>query len=442
MGFATARATGSKAAPISRADQLLCRVRRDRRLDAYLELLLLKYAAKINEGNHGVILLVHRSQVPARLWRRIVGAGIPLGANDFIIKFQRRFRQGAARAEFERQEQAYRMVSAFKGLDPHACVPEPYFYRDLVLRRLATLARLQQTGLTSRRRMVPIIGMEFVPGPDLGTLVYRWILDQAPPGRAYLERGLNRDDFQYLRCAVAKILGFSKPGGKGATAQGRGLGDRVSEFDNAEKVYAFLRRKGFFLDVRLIDQVLATLKLFHVQDFCHQDVHARNVMVTGLDTAHPQGWLIDFEPNQLRLHESPLRQRQADLAFPRSLEQFARSPDHRVNEEANRQRGEFQALASRLSADPRWQADYSRTLARLKSNPQRELENQFRMARAEPAERFMVLLKALVDQGHLEREAAWQFVESKIAEPDIPFRLHNELRVYRRLLTGDEAGTQ
>jgi lipopolysaccharide kinase (Kdo/WaaP) family protein len=408
----------------------------DRWVDSCLELVLLKYATKLNEGNNGVILQAHPSQIPARLWRTLARAGSPLSdSGPLVIKFQRRFRQGAGQAEFERQKNAYHIIRSAGQPQSYALVPEPYFHRDLVIKREETLARLHQFGLLSHRDTVAIIAMQFIPGIDLATLFFRWILDQAPVDKEYLRTGVNRDDFQDLHRAAAELLGFAKPGGKGATAEDRDFERRAVEFDNAAKVFGFLRRRGFHLNARLIEQMLATLHLFHSQNLYHQDAHARNFMVTGLEKVQPQAWLIDFEAGEHRLRESPEIQGEADLAFPRSMEQFGIAPDQRVIEETRRQIDEFRDLANRLSADARWRAEYAKTVVRLGQNPQREMENRFRVACVESPEKFIVLVKMLVDQGHLDRKVASQFMKEKAGETGVPMHLRNLLRLLRQALS-------
>ncbi|MGB5039028.1 MAG: hypothetical protein WBQ66_20660, partial [Blastocatellia bacterium] len=188
-------------------------------------------------------------------------------------------------------------------------IPRPIGFRTLEAKAIRTLDALVAAGYLSpdalqsalrEGRSVPVscFFMELVAdadgsdGKDLATHVFSWVLQ---------EHGYTRDDVARLNCAgfsalvtqAVTQLGFEEDSVNVST-------DINVSLANSKRLHGFLSRRRFSIDASIIGEVRRTLQILVRSGVFHNDLHARNVMVTGSWDGASGGrpsaraWVIDF----------------------------------------------------------------------------------------------------------------------------------------------------
>ncbi len=291
----------SESAPTSRAEGHEDREAVEKFIDASLEELCERYLSKFNEGNNGMILKMRVEDMPPDLVDGLKKNGIELG-DEKVAKILKIYSGGKGRHEFEMQKKAHELVEAQPDKEKYARIPKPYFYRDIAVGPEAQekLKGMTDKGYGSDR--VEMFMMDFVPGDDVATVLYKEVAKRHDKTVDIAPR-VDELGFPELQDRVFQALNFSVPGGKSRDAGAREFEMRKVFAENAEKLDAYLERRGFRIDPAVVAQMENTMNLFHRNGLAFRDGHQRNFMISGDYAAAPAGatkerppqvYVIDF----------------------------------------------------------------------------------------------------------------------------------------------------
>jgi serine/threonine protein kinase len=361
-------------------------------IDHALEDLIIGHSRKVNEGNNGVIFhLDLRGIEPASL-AELKRQGIELGEEQ-AVKVLKVYFGGNGKLEFNLQSRAYRLLEGQEGV---ARIPRPILYRDI---QLTTEGKkeLRTRGVRTEKR-VEILLMEFVPGIDLATLLYREALRRRYPELYPTLEDTTSLPLSTLMMDVASALGLERPGGKGATETERAFERRKVEMANAKKLFDFLRQKGFVLPARIVQLLERTVACLHEDGMIHRDMHERNIMLTHpSDLQNSDVYLVDFgsarsfsgpyRGQEQSLYEDPeagVVYVQDEMAL-RLLESFTISLNKEKRQAASVEAQRFFKRVQDLDRDSRWVQKRTRILSELSlSSPEESLSSAYRSLVSKP----------------------------------------------------------
>lgn len=304
----------------------------ERRFDARLEILILEYCEKINEGKNGVIFKVKGANVPEALRKKFAGTPLEFdeqNPDDSAFKLLKVFSPEKALHEFSMQRQYHDLLIGVDQKDRknHSQIPHPKFCRLLKIHHPKTVEKLQKAGLLSKTGRydlgnleskpleIAVLAMDVAPGEDLATFFFKWILKK----RGFTNEAVEGMPFEQLQDHVAGQLDFQKP------IPGRQAEHEISH-SNAKKLFKYLKNAGLKINPELIKQLKNTLNLAHKNRLHHNDLHWRNVMASGpVETPVPGAnndpvvsSIIDFETSDSRPSEQ-----EDDMSIVKTLEEFA-----------------------------------------------------------------------------------------------------------------------
>jgi hypothetical protein len=342
----------------------------------------------VNFGGNALIYRMEASEVPLEL----KGAESE-PANDAALKLLKVYYKGRADKEFENQSLAYRIMSQVPEgqRSNYALVPKAWTWKTVVLDEEARQS-LNSEGASIIGNQAEVIVMDFIEGEDLATIFYRWIIEHAPADKEYIKLNVHPNDIDQLQTAVAAILEFEKSSNKHTDEQTRQSEERRLQKMNARKVYSFLKKTGFRLNPRVVEQIKNTLRLFEQNHFYHNDEHERNFMVTGAyqGEGEVQTYIIDFD--KATTHQLEGSGFRIDQVLSELLE-----------EKGNKEREELVESALLRSRDQAWIHSHS---SWMNANPDvAEKRLKMIMYNAGSSEQsltdFVALSMKLVEQGKL-----------------------------------------
>ncbi len=285
------------------------RTEQEQILDTVLESLLSERSVRINEGNNGVIFRVDLKEIPPAVTEYVeqTQGGLQI-KDDQVIKTLKIYAAGAGHYEFQLQQTAWEAVRVAMAANPdkeYAQIPAPMLDRDLPVTSDKTRDWLDQQGLTNIHDNMEILLMDYIPGHDLATVLYRELVRRHPKFRDQAFRvdlpENDQDaltDFKKLQDLVADRLSFYTPGGKSRDVGERAYEQRKVETANIVMIIKELKRCGFELHPTILKQLKNTVDLLNSQHLFLRDFHLRNAMVVGDPSADaatpPQAFVLDF----------------------------------------------------------------------------------------------------------------------------------------------------
>ena len=153
---------------------------------------------------------------------------------------------------------AYNLVKQAAAAEPgkYALIPEPRVYRKITISQ-ETSHKLKVDGAMHVNANVEILMMDYVPGEDLSTIFYKWVLDNHPNPI----RRTDAEDFYSLRDSVALTLGFEQPPETNDTdPEDRMNAKRAVNNRNENLVYAYLKKNNFHMNPLVARQVKNTVE--------------------------------------------------------------------------------------------------------------------------------------------------------------------------------------
>lgn len=329
-------------------------------IDVQLELAIVKFSRKINEGNNGVIfkLDLHDAKGAADLLRMIEDKRTEQEKKETVVKILKVYRPGAGKREFEMQRKAFEIVKG-AGDKELAEVPEPILFRELNLSEEAQ-DYLRSRGMNCGEK-AEVIVMDFVEGVDLATYLYREVIKVHPKTRHLADR-VEELGFAELHEEVTQALSFRVPGGKARSDEERAFERERVESENAELLFRFLERRGFQMDSRIPARIKATMDVFHENGFAFRDGHHRNFMFAG-EGKDLRVHIVDYGSSTT--FEGPLTDEvyaESEKRYPkddtvvRTIERFTKTADMVDAEKRVAFEKEMQGLRRRLAnREAEWQ---------------------------------------------------------------------------------------
>ncbi|HCC23847.1 TPA: hypothetical protein DF272_06765 [Candidatus Falkowbacteria bacterium] len=256
-----------------------------------LELLVTKYARKVNEGNNGIIcyLDVRSIKAVSQLVAILAEHGIQFETEQ-AMKILKVYKPGSGRYEFEQQMRAYDLIK--QKADPSlAQVPKPILFYELPITP-ETKSIIESMGVEIVEDKVELILMDFIPGVDIATMLYREVAMRHPK-LVHLQDKLEELSFSELQRHVFEALELKAPGGKGSTEGERAYEERLVSNENEKNLYEYLERDGYVFPETILNVLSTTIEWFHQNNFYLRDFHHRNAMVVDND-GQPSVYILDF----------------------------------------------------------------------------------------------------------------------------------------------------
>lgn len=267
----------------------------ERFIDTRLNQLLEENCQKVNEGNNGAILKLNINDVPEDLLVSLRESGIVLNT-DQAVKVMKFYSGGRGLNEFQMQQQAYELVSEQSEYAQIAKIPKPHLYRDLAILP-SVRERLKQMGIKKINDKVELLVMDFVPGEDLATIMFREIIRTSPKTRDLLHH-LDRLGFEDLERELPRALGFAETKTVYRDEADRQSQEKRQQIKRYNTIHSELSKQGFRLHPAILLQVKNAMNLMHENGMSHRDGHHRNFMITGDPSVNavnaPEVYIIDF----------------------------------------------------------------------------------------------------------------------------------------------------
>jgi tRNA A-37 threonylcarbamoyl transferase component Bud32 len=256
---------------------------------------MLRSVRKQNEGAAGIIMKLDLGSFSPRLLEALQQTGVSVTA-DTAAKMLKVYSPGAAKHEFRMQQRAFDAISSIKDSNSTAKIPEPLFYSDITVDSdVADNLRSQDIDLNDSNH-VEILLMDWIPGEDLMTQMYKKVLEYFPNHPVLPS---NTDDFQQLRYAASILLGLETPNLSVITAAQKENNEAITYRRNIDKLLNFLEKKGLEINPKIAEQLEACVNHLHRNSVWHNDIHERNIIITGDIFEKGEGaavmtYLIDF----------------------------------------------------------------------------------------------------------------------------------------------------
>ncbi|HPV70383.1 MAG TPA: hypothetical protein PKY08_00540 [Candidatus Magasanikbacteria bacterium] len=331
--------------------------------ESELELYILKHAKKVNEGSNGIILKINFSEggeLP-NLKKYLEKKGAKIDSEQ-ALKILKIYSPGTGRQEFALQQQAYDILDQNQnsGL---ARVPKPLDFFDLQLKE-ETRDKIRLSGAEGVADRAEIIIMDYVPGADLATLLYRETIKR-DERFVHLKNFAEEMTFEDLQEQVSQVLFYQAKTKTKDSAQRQIDEERVMD-ENAQILYDVLKKRGLVLHPTILSQIEKSMQLFHQNGLCFRDGHHRNFLVVGDHQAsaetEPQVYVIDFgsatsfegEFSDDLYHENGIDYAD-DLALVRDLKPLTTRHEEVKQQEFRDFFNNVQRNLDRLKKHPDWQ---------------------------------------------------------------------------------------
>ncbi|GEM_PF-956925 len=287
--------TNSNPFDVSTKEFANAQERIERFVDTRLNQLLEEQCEKVNEGNNGFILKLHIKDIPEDVLMTLRESGIIL-ESDQAVKVLKFYVGGSGLREFKMQQRAYEILSKHDRGSEVAKIPKPHFYRDLTILP-SVREKLINMGVRKIGSKVELLLMDFVPGEDLATIMFREIIRISPYTRDLLHQ-LNSLSFQDLEVELPRALGLPQAKSTYRDEADRQNQEKRQQILRYDAIHAELVKRGFRLHPTILKQVRSAMNLLHDNGISHRDGHHRNFMIVGDPSADalkpPQVYIIDF----------------------------------------------------------------------------------------------------------------------------------------------------
>ncbi len=363
----------------------------------------------VNEGEAGLIFHLKKEDVPEHLFRELEAYGIEFKKEGSAMKVLKIFSSGKGEAEYNRQRDVHAaLADARKKTDrPLASVPKPLLFRSIELSEEARRA-LNEKNAHLLGGQAEVILMDFVEGEDVLEKLFRLTLVHS--GAHAEENDFKKNDFIGLWRDVAHFFGIRTPAGL--------LGHEASrELETAKKrCYDFLHKKGVIVQPRIVEQIENAVDALHGARIHHNDLHERNIMLTGeFDNPTTRVFFVDFAnantkdfTDVARLAQEGTR-RISDSTVAHRLRKLTKSIQEEEQEIRKSERIASEHLLRRLLKDDAFSSNYE------------EMKIEIRKRTGDDA--LAPLLERRWRSAGLEKQIDWffatlhGFLEEKIVEP-------------------------
>jgi RIO-like serine/threonine protein kinase len=304
---------------------------------ALIEALL--HGEKVGIGRDAVVFRFDTKEMNDSVAELLEKEGMHLkdAGESAAMKVLKVYLPGKGVKEYEIQQRAYQ---ALKGKEHVARIPEPMGLRDQHIDE-RTKAYLNGQGAHLENNMEAVV-MEFIPGKDMATIMYEFVLEK----KGFTRDLLDQMSFDEKNAAVASRLGFSEGKNTNRNGDQKQFAEMMALNENGRKLTRFLRQNGFTLDPVIIEKVENALKALQANGVYHNDMHERNVMIR----EDGEVFVIDFGRSMTAFDENATD----DFAVIRRWREISTS----LEEEEERQRAarekSIRGTFGQMERSPRW----------------------------------------------------------------------------------------
>jgi hypothetical protein len=411
----------------------------DERLVAHLESIsdkkleqLISESELVNGGWNGLIF-----RMPEKLLAEQMGADFEGTAK--VIKTLKVYQAGAGKREYEMQKTAYDLVQNSPDAESMAQVPKPIWFHTIKVND-AMREELNRRGMSLTGNEAEFIVMDYVPGTDLATLFYKWVIEHQDTSVHHPIRPRNPNSFDETQSAAAQILGCVEPLPDWMTPGDIAVVSAAARRENREKLYTLLKRTGFNLDPEIIEQIARTIRLLHANRIYHNDPHERNFMIS---PAVAGGKNKAGSKAQVSIIDYGYAGKRRDGSL--DDEYIVYSLRELISAEAGSDVDELQeSLITReqlLFKNDRWQKEYQALTQAIEARGESALTSAFQLMRGRASEdtldRFFVTFRKLIDDSVIDRTQALAFLDHQLSVKStlpMPVWMFNKTKRYRKLI--------
>jgi len=408
---------------------------------------LISRSELVNSGNNGLIYKIDLKMRDEKFTQNkdaLEDANQESEKKSKVIKILKVYKEGLGRREYAMQKKAYDIINGAADKEELAQIPKPIFFKELRISR-EMQEKLNANGATLSDGKAEIILMDYLEAEDLASIIYQWVIDNHP--NQNLNPGAHQS-IEEMQQTVAMLLGFERPGGKGAGEGDRDLEERKVYAANADKLYRFLQKSGFKMNPSIVSQVKNTLDLLHRNGVYHNDPHERNIMIKG-DYNHnsslgnqenPCAYIVDFGSAA----EEKTEGRVDDGYLINRLKELADSPEETRRKEAV---GKLETRLNGMKKSEAWTLRCEGLAQKIQVDAPAALESEFSRALAgeDKLEEFIAILLNIQENGKISKEEIIKFLDEKTkpiplqtgrkkqAEQTLPPWVRNKLLLYKTM---------
>jgi len=373
--------------------------------DSYLEAMLATHRID-NAGNNGLIMRFGLEDVPEDAQAILRERGVPLDW-ETAVKVLKVYSPTQGRKEYEMLQRAYDLVENAANRDELALIPKPMLYREIPIQK-DTREHLNLLG-TRLDDKAAILIMEYLPGKDIATHIYDFVLRENNYEPAMLEE-MGIDEKQQL---VIQLLHFRDPGRKSTDAGEREY-ERVQVMaENAGRLVKFAGERGMRIHPSVIDKIQRTTRLLHKEGIWHNDLYERNVMAVDMADQDTPVFVIDFgSAGERDESKSSVEMKINDDSLPTRLRAIIKAAEAKTQE--HRQlKTDILNMKERLQERGLWDSKYAKVKGLFMAGGHEFLDNQFKVATVsvDELDRLVLFLDELLHDPAVEEEQKKEVAE-------------------------------
>jgi len=390
------------------------------KIDAVLEHML-ENGVEIGSGKDAIVFRVDLASLPKPERHLLVENGVidPREETDAIaLKILKIYDPGLGDYEFQMQKKAREILAAETGA---VKVPD------------TTMARHQKVGdevknsLNARggsiEKEVEMVIMDYIDGPDLGKMMYDFVLREMNYDESYIA-DLTYSQKEQL---VGQELGFERPDLESAQTPEEKESAQAITFDrNEEKLLKYLKKKGFTLPL-IFEKLDNAIRALNRNGIYHNDLHKQNIMID----SRGEVYIIDFG----RAGSEKRKDGIADTMFSKRWRTLNQTEADEQNAIRAKEKTRIEELKKKLMAHPTKKEQINSFISDILNNGTATIEREFARSRGDDIrfEYFLIMLLIAREAGATEGKLVDAFM-STLKEKDLrPFE-RNKIQKYKNYL--------
>lgn len=371
----------------------------------------------VTQGANGVIVKVDLTQLRDEVKKMLKERGLIKGELS-AVKILKVYTKGDGWREAMMQEKAYAL---YKKHPDTAHIPSVHF--NFTMPATDTIRSFLGPDAQVKDK-VEVVIMDFVEGVDLATLMYRYIIRHHKKTQHI--RDVDDLPMERLQEIIPELLGFETAERKGSSQEMKEK-IRAVENANAEKVYTALENFKFILPAHLFETMRKTLVVWRGNDFHHNDLHERNIMIT----PDNEVYIVDFGASH---PDNRLEEPRLDVSMQEVLRYFIRTKEEREEIKREKEKANFENTLKIFKEDPR----VERLIALLREQPLSfdaiaEKSRMLMVSSEKSLREFALLTVILIREGLVSSEDAHTFFNEKIRTTKQP-AIVNLFKKYKTFL--------
>jgi serine/threonine protein kinase len=391
---------------------------------------LLFSGERVGEGGKAFVLKLSPDNIPPELRPAFESLSFQEGevnidsSADKAIKLFKLYLPHKTAFEYEMHAKAYAALQKIpkEESSQYAKIPKLSSSRELIIEE-DIRKKLEERFSIMVADKVNLIAMEYIPGEDLATIFYKWILEK----NGFTPEQTDELNFKQLYEELVSVLGLDSLPDEEMDDAHLPMAEWKVSANNTKKIYEYLRKYKFPMPTDATSRVEKTIQLMHKEKMTHGDAFERNIMITGGSKAlrakgnldDEEIFLIDFGETRDKFLEEV-----DDFNVVRRLKTLSLSLEDERKIKDKERLGEITAKGELLRVNKKWVETYTDTQKILETNPEKALSfawNTIVPFGENAMENFFIMIKDLINNGSLERTSAEAFIEEKSKEKMTPY---------------------